>query len=210
MKQYYDILGIQEGASQEEIKKQYRKKCFETHPDKNEGKDEEFKKVNEAYEILSGKRQPPNQHQDNGFNPFDFGNFSDFGFGINIEDFFGSSRAQKKQQHTLRNESNIKLRMDIVIENIINGANHSIEYEVDEVCDKCNGIGGKSKKECDVCKGTGNTVSARNFNGMFFRNLQTCSKCHGHGELLTDTCKVCNGMGYKTKKQILDFEIRKK
>jgi len=100
--------------------------------------------------------------------------------------------------------------MDISIADILKGNDYHIEYEVEEMCNKCNGVGGKEKNKCSVCKGTGNIISPRNINGVFFTDLKTCMKCNGFGELLVDKCMPCNGVGYNAIKKSLNFEIKKK
>lgn len=216
MDQYYQTLGINPGASQEEIKKAYRKRALETHPDKNNGKDEEFKKVSEAYEILSGKRQPPRTEQSSDFSGFDMREatriyeemnkrFGGFGFGG------ASPFAQQAYAHRApTNDRDTHLELQISIEDIKNGREFDIEYPQSIKCNRCGGIGGSSRVECSSCNGMGHKRVMQQQGGVTFGTVFPCKTCGGTGIIIQNPCVDCSTLGYKNEKRKLKFEIREK
>jgi molecular chaperone DnaJ len=200
----YEILGLQPNASKAEIKKQYKKKALETHPDRNNGNDEEFKKVTEAYEILCGKRQ---QQSNQGFNPFD-----EFGFNINLDDFFGgfAGRHAKKrsQERPPERDDQINFGLNLNLAEVKNGKQIKIEYQKSENCKNCNGIGGKEKNTCCRCGGAGVLRMNRQQGPMVFSQQITCSDCSGEGCQIIDICDKCSGRGFVIKTEYSTINIK--
>ena len=203
---YYRLLGISKGATQAEIKKAYRKRAKELHPDRNpdDAKAEaKFKETSEAYNVLSDpeKRQIYDQYGKDAFDgkgqtrqtssPFsDFGGFSDFnGFGDIFEQFFGGGRSAGQ---------NLDLHEEVflTLSELINGARRQFTIPGRQVeCKPCNGKGsqpGKKPTICPDCHGHGQVTANRGF--MTF--TQTCTTCRGKGSIIKYPCQTCNGAGY--------------
>lgn len=205
-KDYYKILGVQETASLEEIKKAYKKLSLKYHPDRQSNKSDEekkeaeetFKKVNEAYTILSDSEKrsnydkfgDPNSAGFNGFNPFGgwadpfMGSFFGGGFGG------GGNRRVPQGEH-------IKMVVPLTFEEVFLGCTKKLKYERNVRCPNCHGAGGTSKKTCPDCNGTGYTTK-RAYNG-FGVTIETvaCQRCKGTGEIVENKCPTCNGTGFK-------------
>ena len=186
MGKYHDILGVKPGASEEEVKKAYRKKAIETHPDKG-GNEEEFQKINEAYEILTGKREEPKtgpQFQ----NPF---SQNPFGFGGR-----GGFRMKARP---------LNLSIDLSVEEVFHGCNKNIKYYVDRSCGTCNGSGGLKFGACNTCAGRGAHI--QNMHGM--QTITMCNNCGGSGQVRLENCNNCGGVGLKKEVESIDLTIPK-
>jgi len=186
---YYSVLGINEDATQEEIKKAYRKLAKENHPDVG-GDDVKFKKISEAYETLSDNKKR-NEYDYNQKNPFDNG------FGDMFNNMF--NMRNRTRSHTTTITINIG-----ALESYI-GEKKSINYQRNTKCDPCNGTGG-NKVICDSCKGKG-AFFKQVSNGMFVQVVQMeCPKCKGQGKMITKPCYQCQGSG--VKKELKNLEIQ--
>jgi len=183
MSKYHDILGVKPGATEEEVKKAYRKKAIETHPDKG-GKEEDFQKVNEAYEILTGKRQEPREGPQ--FNPFAQNPFS--------RNSFGGFRMKARP---------LNLEIDLTVEDVYHGCNKNVKYYVDRTCNTCNGSGGLKFGTCKSCQGRG--MHIQNVHGM--QTFTMCSQCGGTGQVRLENCGTCSGVGLKKEIESLDIKI---
>ena len=217
---YYEVLGIDKGASDSDIKKAYRSLAKKYHPDVNPGdKDAEvkFKEVNEAYEVLSDadKKARYDQYGHAGVDPnagFGGGGFGGFGgFGgmdIDLGDIFGSffggsSRGSGRRASPGRD---IFQRVTISFEEAAFGCKKEIKYARVEKCETCKGQGTKNAsdvKTCDKCGGSGQIkVTQRTMLGMM-QTTQQCDKCRGKGKIISNPCSDCKGMGYvKINKKI--------
>lgn len=214
MKQYYDILGVQSGATQEEIKKAFKEKALKMHPDHG-GSKEDFQRLNEAYSILSGKQQPKHTQPDpnfGGFNPFDFG----FDFN-HIRDIFNQANksnpqgsARRQYQKPPDNERDLKISFDLSIEDIKNGKEFKINYNQSTPCKKCNGIGGTKKERCSQCNGHGHIKHEQRQANFCFSSTTTCPSCQGTGETIDNICKECKGNGFKIFEKELTFIVKEK
>lgn len=187
MGKYHDILGVNPGATEEDIKKAYRKKAMEAHPDKG-GSEEEFQKINEAYEILTGKREEPRENQQfrNPFGGNPFRNpFSNSGFRM-------KARA-------------INLEIELTIEEVYHGCNKNVKYYVDRACNTCGGKGGVKFGSCTNCGGKGMFI--QNTHGM--QTFVMCPNCGGSGQMRLDNCGTCAGQGIKKEIESIEINIAK-
>nr|WP_206155233.1 molecular chaperone DnaJ [Caldanaerobacter subterraneus] len=225
----YEILGVDRNASQEEIKKAYRRLAKKYHPDLNPGDKEaeqKFKEINEAYEILSDpqKRAQYDQFghaafeqggfQQGGFGDFgeggfdfDFGGFGDI-FGDIFSDFFGTGR--RKAEKGPKKGADIRYDLTLTFEEAAFGTEKEIEVERFEVCDVCHGTGvkpGSRPETCPVCHGTGEIRQTQNTPFGRIVNIRTCPRCHGEGKIITDPCQKCGGTGRIRKRRKIKVTI---
>ena len=219
---YYEVLGLQKGASPEDIKKAYRKAAMKYHPDRNPGDkeaEEKFKEVGEAYEVLSDddKRArydqygfagvDPNFAQGGaGFGGFDgFGGFGGFGdLGDIFGDLFGGGSRRSGGQSSARRGENIMSRLDLTFEEAAFGCDKEISVPRIENCAACNGTGSADGniETCSKCRGTGQERVVQNFMGMQMQSTAPCSQCGGRGKIIKTPCSTCKGKGKvrRTKK----------
>jgi molecular chaperone DnaJ len=214
---YYEVLGVEKGASDADIKKAYRKLAKQYHPDVNqddksaEGK---FKEANEAYEILSDPQKKaqydqfghagtdPNGFGGGGFNgDFDFG-----GIGDIFETFFGGSGmgSRTRTRNGPQKGADLKYAMEIAFEEAAFGIEKDINISRMETCVTCTGTGAKpgtSASTCKHCNGTGQTQVKQSTPFGQFVNVKTCDVCRGEGKIITDPCTSCGGKG-KVKKPV--------
>ena len=226
---YYEVLGVQKGATEAEIKKAYRKLAKENHPDLNPGNKEaeaRFKEINEAYEVLgdSEKRQRYDQFGFAGVDPsygagaggyggggfeggFDFGDLGDI-FGSFFGGGFGGGR-RTNPNAPQRGES-IRMSIAISFEEAAFGCEKAVTVERYETCDTCHGNGcapGTSPEVCPDCHGTG-TVQVRRQTPMgVFATSSPCPKCGGKGRIIHQPCKDCRGSGMVRKKKTIQASI---
>lgn len=216
---YYEILEIPRNATQEEIKKAYRKAALKWHPDRNPNNkeaEEKFKEAAEAYEVLSdeNKRRRYDQFGHEGlragsdfhtYTDFDdiFRHFSDifgsgFGGGIFEEVFTGGRHSSRGRQQVGTPGSDLKIRLKLTLEEIATGVEKKLKVKRWKVCDVCNGSGAKagaSKTVCPVCNGSGEIRQvSRSVFGQFV-SVTTCSNCRGEGKIIKDRCTACGGEG---------------
>ena len=212
---YYEVLGLQKGASPEDIKKAYRKAAMKYHPDRNPGDkeaEEKFKEVGEAYEVLSDddKRArydqygfagvDPNFAQGGaGFGGFDgFGGFGGFGdLGDIFGDLFGGGSRRSGGQSSARRGENIMSRLDLTFEEAAFGCDKEISVPRIENCAACNGTGSADGniETCSKCRGTGQERVVQNFMGMQMQSTAPCSQCGGKGKIIKTPCNTCKGKG---------------
>ncbi len=218
-KEYYEILDVSENASQDEIKKAYRKKAKKYHPDSgNEEADEEkFKKINEAYQILSDeeKRKKYDRFGKAGVDENtrkrarqNVGDFEDL-FSSIFGGGFGSSRSQKRERDR---GQDLRAKVSISLEEAYNGTEKSIRVNRYVKCDKCNGLGAEneaSKKKCPTCGGQGRIRDRQRSAFGTQVTVRECPDCNGTGEKIEDPCKKCGGEGRIKKTETISFEIPK-
>ena len=209
---YYEVLGVQKGASEDELKKAYRKLAKENHPDLHPGdKDCEarFKEINEAYEVLSDpdKRAKYDQFGHAAFDPNQgfggggfggFGGFGDFGgFGGIFGDIFGFGGGGKNP-NAPRKGDNLRANLNIKFEEAAFGVKKDVTVTRIEQCPDCKGSGcaaGTTAEVCPDCKGSGQVkTTQRTPFGMMQSNVQ-CSKCKGRGKIIHSPCQTCRGIG---------------
>ena len=223
---YYEVLGVSRGASEDEIKKAYKKMARKYHPDLNPGDktaEEKFKEVNEAYEVLSDadKKARYDQYGHAGVDPnfgaggfgggfdgsFDFGDLGDI-FGSFFGGGFGGGR-RTNPNAPQRGES-IRMSIAISFEEAAFGCEKAVAVERYETCDTCHGNGcapGTSPEVCPDCHGTG-TVQVRRQTPMgVFATSSPCPKCGGKGRIIHQPCKDCRGSGMVRKKKTIQASI---
>ena len=224
MEDYYSILGLQKNASKDEIKKAFRKLSRKFHPDLNpddKKAEEQFKKINEAYSVLSNdetRNQYDSPQRDFGFSRGEINIddiFNSFGFGGAIfEDFFSPSQKNRqkksgfaKQRKQKIDINQIVIDLNLQFKNIKNGYGQNIELVESVDCKHCNGEGAEHVKICINCKGHG-VVSVINRTGnMVFKTNTTCTICNGYGKILKNECDKCDGDGFINHKHIYRIDI---
>ncbi|MDL2292225.1 molecular chaperone DnaJ [Acholeplasma sp. OttesenSCG-928-E16] len=219
---YYEVLGLKKGASDEEIKKSYRSLAKKYHPDVSTEKDAEkkFKEVQEAYDTLSdpSKKEMYDQygHASSNFNNGSqgFGGFGGSqGFG-GFEDifssFFGGGQKQRANPNGPQRGEDLEKSMTIDFMEAALGTKKTIEVTVEENCHKCNGTGAENPKDveiCDRCHGSGYiNVEQRTILGTM-RTQQVCPKCGGKGKIIKNKCSSCNGAGRVRTTKKVDVNI---
>lgn len=222
---YYDVLGVSRGASTEEIKKAYRQKALQFHPDRNPGDkeaEEKFKQAAEAYSVIGDpdKRATYDRFGHDGlrgegftgFSGFDSSIFEDFedilgnffGFSFGFGDFFGGGGRQRRR--SAQKGRDLALEMEITLEEAAAGVEKEISINRAEHCPSCEGTGlrpGTQKAACPTCGGRG---QIRHQQG-FFTVARTCSHCGGKGEVITAPCEECKGSGLTRRKNTLNVRI---
>jgi molecular chaperone DnaJ len=225
---YYEVLGVGKDASADEIKKAFRRKAIEFHPDKQGGDEAKFKEVNEAYEVLKDASRKQRYDQfghagvgnNGGGNPFEgfggFGggqgqnvnfDFGDLGLGDIFGSFFGGSQQQRQRQNRGRD---VEARVEITFEQAVFGTETDLRLSLDDTCEHCNGTTvepGHELRTCDNCGGSGQVVTQTR---TVFGNIQQaaiCPTCHGSGKVPEKVCTVCNGKGTQSKTKKIDLKI---
>ena len=224
MDDYYKILGIGKGASKEDVKRAFRELAHKYHPDKNEGDGEKFKKINEAYQVLSNdekRRQydqfgrafdPGSQGAGNAWSwDFDLGGLDDFSDLGEIFNSFFEDLGVRQKRRTYNRGADIELAVDITLEEAQKGRVVDLDYSTLVTCRTCDGRGHSEKtkmKQCDYCNGRGEIQESRNtFFGNFAR-VTTCRVCNGLGQVPEKPCSTCRGNGHIKGKKKVSVEIR--
>lgn len=229
---YYEVLGVQKNATDEELKKAYRQLAKKYHPDANPNNKEEaekkFKEVNEAYEVLSDKQKRSMYDQfghsgPNGYSS-DFSGFSGFdgfsgfgggngGFDVDLGDifssFFGGSTRSQRQNGPVRGRD-LRVRIEIAFEEAAFGITKEITINRDEQCDTCHGSGckpGTTTETCKVCNGSGQVKSVQNTILGSFSSVRTCEHCGGSGKIISNPCVDCKGRGTVRKQRKIKVNI---
>lgn len=219
---YYEVLGLSKGASDDEIKKAYRRLAKQYHPDMNPGDkvaEGKFKEVNEAYDVLSDpdKKAKYDQYGHAAFDPssgFGGGAGGGFGFdGFDISDifssFFGGTSSGRRPNGPVRGDD-VRLRIALSFEEAVFGCKKEISYQRVQKCPDCSGSGaakGTSAKTCPDCGGRGQVkVQQRTPFGMM-QSTKTCDKCRGSGKIIETPCKNCKGSGFVRATKKLEVSI---
>jgi len=239
---HYEILGLNDDCDENEIKKAYMKLARQYHPDKNQGSkeaEEKFKKINEAYEVLSDpeKRKMYNQMGDNMYNqnmsngeninPFDIFNqmfggafnqstndgniFGDnpFSFMFDMYGGLGSNVNRKKKI----NIEDIIIEKKVSLKQLYCNETITLDFNCDVLCNKCNGIGTKDKTtpKCNNCNGSGQVVNTIKTGFMIQQNISSCPKCNGSGSyiLQSNVCENCKGHCYMRENRTFNFRLEK-
>lgn len=219
---YYEILGVTKSASEDEIKKAYRKLAIKYHPDKNpddKSAEEKFKEAAEAYEVLSNaeKRQRYNQFGHAGVGGASQGG-GGFGGGMNMDDIFsqfgdifgagfgGSSRGGGRR---VARGSNLRVKVKLNLQEIAKGAEKKIKVNKFVSCNTCSGSGAKNGQveTCKTCHGSGvQTRVQQTFLGAM-QTQTTCGACNGEGKTVKDKCNTCHGDGVTRAEEVISINI---
>ena len=213
-KDYYELLGLEKGASEDDIKKGFRKMALQYHPDRNKDNkeaEEKFKEINEAYQVLSDPQKKAQYDQyghvdNNGQGGFEGGfDFSEMGgFGDIFESFFGGGFSGKNRRNGPAKGADLEYNLNLTFEEAVFGVEKEISVTRSENCESCHGSGAKagtSPKTCDKCGGTGQIRVQRNTPLGSFVTMATCDKCGGNGKTISEPCPKCHGKG-KERKQM--------
>ena len=219
---YYEVLGLAKNASEEDIKKAYRKLAMKHHPDRNQGDnakkaEEKFKEVKEAYEILSEapKRAAYDQYGHAGVDPNMMGGRGGEGYGGFAEAFgdifgdifsAGGAGARRPGGQQMYRGNDLSYAMEITLEEAARGKDTQIRIPSWENCETCKGNGAKpgtSAKTCPTCNGSGNIHVRQGF----FSIQQTCPQCHASGRIIPEPCVTCQGQGKVKKTKTLEVKI---
>ena len=225
---YYEVLGVSRDASQEEIKKAYKKLAKKYHPDLNPDSktaEEKFKEVNEAFNVLSDENARAHYDQfghsdpNQGFGGGGFGGFGggDFGGGFGggglgdiFETFFGGGFTQQRDPNAPQRGNDMRLDLQVSFEEAAKGVEKEITISRMEACDTCGGSGAKpgTKREtCPQCKGSGKQRINQTTPFGQFQTVRTCPRCGGKGTIITENCPDCSGSGRKRKQRTLKVNI---
>ena len=210
---YYEVLGVDKGAADSDIKKAYRRVAMKYHPDRNPDDpdaDHKFKEATEAYDILMDreKREAYDRFGHAGVDPgmggggFGGGNFSDI-FGDVFGDIFGGGRGGRGGP---QRGSDLRYTLDISLEDAVRGTTVEIKVPSLSTCEKCDGSGarkGSSPTTCGTCGGMGQVRMQQGF----FQVQQTCPTCRGRGKTITDPCNACHGQGRVEKTRKLSVKV---
>ena len=213
---YYEVLGVERGADEAEIKKAYRRVAMKHHPDRNAGdtaSEEKFKEANEAYEVLSDAQKRATYDQfghagiegqgQGGFGGGGGANFSDI-FGDVFGDIFGAAAGRGRSGP--QRGADLRYNLEIDLEDAVQGSTVKIRVPTLENCEECNGSGarkGSTPVSCTTCGGAGQIRMQQGF----FSVQQTCPNCRGKGKMIKDPCGGCHGRGRVEKQKTLSVKI---
>lgn len=221
----YKILGVAKEATQDEIKKAYRKLALKHHPDKNQGNkeaEEKFKELSNAYEVLSDEEKRRKYDRGGGFEWNDMG-----GMNINMDDIFGDfikrhggqgfnpfgnmwSNMGGQPHQTKQKGQNLRLQITITLEDVHSGAKKQVKINREETCRACNGTGAENPDDlitCSVCGGTGQQIKRVNTVLGYAQTVTTCNNCHGTGKIVKSKCGACGGSGLAKEDVLIDIDI---
>ena len=215
---YYEVLGVERGASDKDIKKAYRRMAMKHHPDRNPGDkaaEESFKELNEAFEVLSDdqKRAAYDQYGHAGVDPsmggmggaggFAGGNFGDI-FGDVFGDIFGAGGGRSRS--SVQRGADLRYQLELSLEEAVRGVSKKIRIPTLVSCTSCDGTGAKKGTQpisCTTCGGIGQVRMQQGF----FSVQQTCPDCRGTGKIIKDPCSVCHGEGRVQEYKTLSVKI---
>ncbi|HVA81753.1 MAG TPA: molecular chaperone DnaJ [Candidatus Binataceae bacterium] len=216
---YYEVLSVSRGASDEELKKAYRRLAIQFHPDRNPGNkeaEERFKELNEAYQVLSdperraqydrfGHAAFQNAQGQGPFGGFDFTQGFEEVFSDIFGDFFGTGRGRARS-HTRRGDD-LRYDLEVEFEEAARGAEKTVRFQRLTRCDACNGSrargGAAAATQCPNCHGSGQVRTQQGF----FSISTTCGQCRGEGVIIADPCLKCQGQGRIRKSESLSVKI---
>ena len=221
---YYDVLGVAKNASESEIKKAFRKKAMELHPDRNKDNpnaETDFKEANEAYEILKNPEKKAAYDNyghaafeggmgggNSGGNPFGGGGDFNSAFSDVFDDLFGDMMggARRRSTHSAQRGADLRYNLSVTLEDAYKGKHETIKVNSTIACDPCHGTGaasGSQPTRCPTCSGMGKVRAQQGF----FTIERTCPTCNGRGETITNPCRSCGGSGATRKPRTLSVNI---
>jgi len=212
---YYEVIGVEKSASQQEITKAYRKKALQLHPDKHPDEKEKyqvlFQELQEAYEVLNDpdKRKLYDRYGEAGLkgsSQSDMGGLFDVIFGGRGG---GGGGRGRRPSDGHKKAPPIKLPLDVGLEDLFLGATKTHDYKRYILCKKCEGKGGSKVIECTACNGQGIVIQIQRMGHMTLQQQRACSKCEGEGTITKDSdkCKECEGKGVKEQTETLEIQI---
>lgn len=231
MKDYYKILGVTKSASEDDIKKAYRKLAHEYHPDKAGGDEKKFKEINEAYQVLSNRDKrsyydrfgeaapgmggsgPFGGFREDGFGfgfGFDPSNLGDIGDVGDIFDTIFEGLGVKRKRRTYQCGADIETTVDVTLEEAFAGVKKQLRYRTSITCEKCGGAGhfpDAGFSECAACDGRGEVRESRSTFFGNFSQVRPCAKCNGLGKIPKKICGACSGAGRTTGERQVDVVI---
>lgn len=222
---YYEVLGLAKNASEEEIKKAYRKLAIKHHPDKNpddKAAEEKFKEAAEAYEVLSNpeKRQRYNQFGHAGVGGAAGGGFG--GGGMNMDDIFsqfgdifggafsgGFGGGGRSSGRRVMRGTNLRVKVKLTLKDIADGVEKKIKVNKHVSCKTCNGSGAKNGQfeTCKTCHGSGSITRVQQTILGAMQTQTTCGTCHGEGRIVKDKCATCHGDGIVREEEVININI---
>jgi len=221
MKDYYELLGVQKGASESEIKSAFRKLAQKYHPDKKGGDEAKFKEVSEAYSVLSDKKRRAEYDtygktfagggaQGGGFGGFDFSNFQgtngqafEFDLGDMFGEFFGGAARARRGR-------DVSIDIELSFKESVFGAERRVLISKISTCDLCDGTGAKKGTKmttCSTCNGKGEIRESRNSIFGAITTSRVCPKCHGRGEIPETPCEKCRGEGVAKREEEIQIQV---
>ena len=231
---YYEVLGVARDATADQIKKAYRKKAIQYHPDKNPGDkaaEEKFKEAAEAYDVLSDdkKRQLYDQYGHN-MGPQGFGGGGGYSQEFDMNDFFsrhgdlndilnnlfggmggfGGAAGGRRRQPQKRRGGDVRIRVKLSLEDIANGVTKTLRVPTFLECQHCHGTGAKdgvALATCPQCNGTGRVVTMQQTMFGAMQSEAVCPRCEGTGKIITEPCTYCKGQGVERRDQEVTFTI---
>lgn len=222
-KDYYEVLGVDKSATQNEIKSAFRKLAKKYHPDNKEtGDEEKFKEIGEAYSIL-GDEQKRKTYDQYGSAAFEQGGagggFSGFGDGFSFDqedifrEFFGDNFASRftngftnRRNRPTKGEDSL-VRINLTFEEAVFGTSKSINVMLNEKCSSCGGVGGFDEKKCPTCGGKGKIVQMQRTIFGAFQTESVCPDCEGSGHVFSRVCSDCRGTGRSQKKKEISIDV---
>ena len=232
MDDYYALLGITKTASEDDIKRAYRKLAQQYHPDRPTGNEKKFKEINEAYQVLSNAEKRAQYDRFgktfNGAGPGGSGGFGQGGFGFDFnganfggdfgdfgdifESFFGGmgGSAGWRRRKTYTRGNDLQINQEITLEEAYRGIKKELSFKAYTVCDACAGLGHFAKegvKTCGTCNGRGEIKEVRNTFFGNFQQVRACAKCNGAGEIPNKPCTNCKGSGRLVKPRTISIDI---
>jgi molecular chaperone DnaJ len=199
---FYEVLGVERSASDEDIKKAFRRLAFQYHPDRNKEKEAEarFKEINEAYEVLSDPEKRANYDRFGTAEGAGFGRgfegFEGFGFGDIFDAFFGGSGTRSRQRAQAGRD--LRFDLELTFEEAVFGTEKEVQVQRNQVCSQCRGRGAEKPEDivrCTACQGSGEVRRAQQSIFGQFVNVATCSACRGTGQRVVNPCSLCRGSG---------------
>lgn len=223
-KDYYEVLGVKKDATDEEIKRSFRKLAKQYHPDVNKepGAAEKFKEIGEAYSVLSDPNKRSQYDQfghaafqngaggSSGAGGFSGGfDFNDFDFGDLFDDLFGGGFGfgRGKSKNKPQKGSDTLVRVQLEFMEAIKGCKKTIRIDLNDVCDKCGGKGGFNEKSCPTCNGRGRVVVQQNSLFGVFQTETTCKDCGGVGKTYEERCPKCSGKGVVKQNKEIEIDV---
>lgn len=208
---YYKILGVQENADQETIKKAYRVMAKKFHPDKNKdaGAEEEFKKITEAYENIGDQSKRQEYDRKRNIKDHFFGGFSNFNNdNWNFKDPFASHYNPDVKQDP--KGGHISITLKVTLKDVLNGVEKKIKLKRDKKCKPCDATGaegGRSFQTCANCSGSGYVTSNRVNGFVSINSVTTCMACNGNGKAILEYCMSCLGKGLINEEDVIEINV---